>query len=235
MSADQFITALYELIGTCEYGELKGEMLRDRIVVGLRDTTLSERLQLDPDLTLEIAKRTARQKEAVKEHRQELQGDGTYCTRPNPIVVEEVRSGGSAGARGGFAGATGGSSKQGGAPRRKSGTNVSVVGTTTQGQSNALLEIPFVFNAIVRATSGLCFSKTVAATTDHTSLYTVFLGHLGLSPCESSWTDTIQLDDHLVLFKMDTGAEVTAISERDFQSSELKQLEKPNRLVLGPI
>ena len=77
-SADQFITALYELIETCEYGDLKGEMLRDRIVVGLRlrDTTLSERLQLDPDLTLEKAKRTARQKEAVKEHRQELQGDG---------------------------------------------------------------------------------------------------------------------------------------------------------------
>ena len=38
-SADQFITALYELIETCEYGDLKGEMLRDMIVVGLRDTT----------------------------------------------------------------------------------------------------------------------------------------------------------------------------------------------------
>ena len=46
-SADQFITALYELIETCEYGDLKGEMLRDRIVVGLRDTTLSERLQFN--------------------------------------------------------------------------------------------------------------------------------------------------------------------------------------------
>ena len=55
-----------------------------------------------------------------------------------------------------------------------------------------------------------------------------------MSPCESSWTATIQLDDHLVLFKMDTGAEVTAISEREFQSLQLKQLEKPNRLLLGP-
>ena len=33
-SADQFITALYELIETCEYGDLKEEMLRDRTVEG---------------------------------------------------------------------------------------------------------------------------------------------------------------------------------------------------------
>ncbi len=54
---EQFITALYVLAETCEYGELKDQMLRDRIVVGIRDTALSERLQLDPDLTLEKPRR----------------------------------------------------------------------------------------------------------------------------------------------------------------------------------
>ena len=37
-------------------GGLKEEMIRDRIVVGIRDQALSERLQVDPALTLEKAK-----------------------------------------------------------------------------------------------------------------------------------------------------------------------------------
>ena len=66
-SAEQYITALYSLVETCEYGNLRDEMLRDRIVVGIRDVGLSEHLQLDPELTLEKTKKVLRQKEAVKE------------------------------------------------------------------------------------------------------------------------------------------------------------------------
>lgn len=73
-SAEQYITCLYSLVETCNYGVLQEEMLRDRIVVGIRDKALSEKLQMDPTLTLEGAKKLVRQKEAVKEHRQELQG-----------------------------------------------------------------------------------------------------------------------------------------------------------------
>lgn len=45
-SAEQYIAALYCLAETCEYGELKDEMLRDRLV-GIKDADLSERLQMD--------------------------------------------------------------------------------------------------------------------------------------------------------------------------------------------
>ena len=41
-SAEQYITALYGLVKTCEYGGLCDEMLRDRIVVGIRDAAMSE-------------------------------------------------------------------------------------------------------------------------------------------------------------------------------------------------
>ena len=51
-SAEQFITQLYALVETCEYGELIDDMLRDRIVVGIRNQTLSQGLQTDPSLTL---------------------------------------------------------------------------------------------------------------------------------------------------------------------------------------
>ena len=52
-SVEQFITNLYQLVEHCEYGELKEEMIRDRIVVGICDSALSEKLQLDSELTLE--------------------------------------------------------------------------------------------------------------------------------------------------------------------------------------
>ena len=50
----------------CEFGELKEQLIRDRIVVGIRDISLSEKLQMDADLTLEKAKRLVRQLEAVQ-------------------------------------------------------------------------------------------------------------------------------------------------------------------------
>ena len=64
-SAEQYIMVLYGLAASCEYGTLESEMIRDRLVVGIRDTALSEKLQLDAELTLEKAKKSIRQREAV--------------------------------------------------------------------------------------------------------------------------------------------------------------------------
>ena len=56
---------------------MRDELLRDRLVVGIRDKALSEKLQLDPTLMLEKAKTAIRQREAVKEQHQQLQGAAT--------------------------------------------------------------------------------------------------------------------------------------------------------------
>ena len=48
-------------------------MIRDRLVVGILDLKLSERLQMDPKLTLEKAKMLICQSEAVQEHQAILQ------------------------------------------------------------------------------------------------------------------------------------------------------------------
>lgn len=63
---DEFITDLYCLAKHCEYGDLHDDLVRDRIVVGIRDQKLSERLQLEDKLTLEQAIAKVRQSEAVK-------------------------------------------------------------------------------------------------------------------------------------------------------------------------
>ena len=78
---------LYRLAESCDYGDLKDEMIRDRLVVGIRDVVLSRQLQLDPDLTLEKAKKMVRQQEAVHDQQQVLKGV-SYETH----VIEELRT-----------------------------------------------------------------------------------------------------------------------------------------------
>ena len=45
-SIDSFVTSFHSLAEHCEYGALREQMIRDRLVVGLLDPNLSERLQL---------------------------------------------------------------------------------------------------------------------------------------------------------------------------------------------
>ena len=58
---DSFVTSLnYRLAEHCKYRDLHGEMIQYRIIVGLSDSNLSERLQIDPELTLNKAITMAR-------------------------------------------------------------------------------------------------------------------------------------------------------------------------------
>ena len=71
-SVDQFITEVYCLGDNCEFGAMKEELIRDRLVVGIHYLALSERLQMEAELTLDKAKRLIRQREAVKEQQDAL-------------------------------------------------------------------------------------------------------------------------------------------------------------------
>ena len=65
-SVESFITDLYALSKTCNYRGLTNEMIRDRIVVGIRDNSVAEHLQINPELTLDKAISIARQGEMLK-------------------------------------------------------------------------------------------------------------------------------------------------------------------------
>ena len=51
--------AVYALVENCEYGTLKDKMIRDRLVVGICDSALLEKLRMD------TAKKMIHQREAV--------------------------------------------------------------------------------------------------------------------------------------------------------------------------
>lgn len=65
-SAQRHIHALYELSEHCDFSAKREEHIRDRIVVGISDKELSQKLQLIPKLTLEMTVQEVRQSEEVK-------------------------------------------------------------------------------------------------------------------------------------------------------------------------
>lgn len=74
-------------------------MIRDRLVVALRDAKLSEKLQLDPHLTLETAITKARQSEVVHDQQpllrgregQEMEEPLVGAIRPRPKLPKDQK------------------------------------------------------------------------------------------------------------------------------------------------
>ena len=235
-SVECYITALYQLVEFCEFGPLKDDLLRDRIVVGIRDKAVSQRMQLDSNLTLEKAKRLATQSAAVKEQQGELQrmkgGE-----KGNPIVIDEIgkekkrrkqpykRGKDSGPHKGGAQGRTDQKikpqCKRCGKKNHSSGETCPAVGA-----------VCYKCNRKGHYSSQ-CFSKTVApATADDPDLDSTFLGAL---ESDNSWNITLLLGGQETLCKVDTGAEVTAITEQTFLDLKGEHiLTKPSRILRGP-
>ena len=235
-SAETYISELYELIEFCDYGNLKEEMLRDRLVVGIRDTNLSERMQTDSALTLEKAKTMIRQKAAVKEQRRELEATvagstlegiarGTYRRRTN---AHEQKPGGSTRKPLNFKG--GAKTDQApnqctrcGYDKHKAGQKCPAR-TATSNKCNRKGHF-----------SAKCFSKTVALITssEDRGLETAFLDVVS-SQSGVPWMAEMQLQGETVQFKLDTGAEVTAISTEAHQHIGSPTLSPPSKVLYGP-
>ena len=81
-SVDVFIQELYRLAEHCDYGVLREQLIRDRIVVGVIDDALSDRLQAQADLTLDQSVQLSRQAEARKLQRNAV-GTRNSIRRPS--------------------------------------------------------------------------------------------------------------------------------------------------------
>ena len=88
-SIDNFITDLFTLAQHCNYRTLHDEMVHDCIVVGLKDKTLSEKLQLEADPTLEKAINQDREKELVRQQQGIIRQEGSSAS--NVDRVESAR------------------------------------------------------------------------------------------------------------------------------------------------
>ena len=73
-----------------------------------------------------------------------------------------------------------------------------------------------------------------ALTTDSGILDSAFLGAVTPQEHERSWTVDLDLNGKKIQFKLDTGAEVTAISEESLGKLKNISLRKPAKLLYGP-
>ena len=219
-SVEQFITSLYVLAENCAYGELKSEMIRDRIVVGIRDKALSERLQLDPDLTLDSAKSKVRQREAVHEQQTVLQ----QSTIKEEKSLDEMKHRDSRPKQ-----------KSHVRPDRRPKENVKCTrcgkAAHKRGQCPARELTCYKCNKKGHFAS-MCLSKKVASLVEE-ELETAYLNTV-TSHQDSSWTAEIKVNQSVMTFKLDTGAEVTALSEAALACLGEVKIHKPEKILCGP-
>jgi transposase InsO family protein len=221
-TVEQYIVELLKLVEHCEYGTMRDEMVRDRLVVGIRDSPLSEQLQLDSTLTLESAMKRVRQREAVHENQQTLKG--------NPSL-EEVRKGAP----------TQGKNRYTSRPRPSKVTSTSKPRCTRCGKEAHSRDSCPAKEATCHKCkkkghySSQCYSKQVSEVTIANSPNDVnYLDTLGNETEENCWRATITVNGRAVLFKIDTGAEVTAISKSTFKDLDMKELLSTDRILAGP-
>lgn len=74
-SFDNFLTDVKVLVSDCNFGELEDSLLRDKIVSGILDLSIQERLLQNSSLTLKIAENICRAAEVSKIQVKEIRSD----------------------------------------------------------------------------------------------------------------------------------------------------------------
>lgn len=86
-TVDQYVTELKNMAASCDYGDLREGLIRDRIVIGISDATLRARLLRETDVDLAKATQMCRADEVSKQQLKTLAG-------PNESThISEVRNG----------------------------------------------------------------------------------------------------------------------------------------------
>ena len=229
-SAEQFIVELYNLVEFCNYGDLASEMIRDRLVVGIRDRRLSERLQLDSELTLEKAKRAIRQSGAVQGQQHELKGT---TTEPSSSL-DKLQTGTYKQARNAYGRRP---QSEGGKKRRQ--PSIPSKSCTRCGKGSHPRDKCPAKDAVCHRCNrkghfmSCCLTKSLSEVSHDGHLDTAFLDTV-TEKSAISWQEQIVLNGNLIPFKLDTGAEVTAIAPDTYHNLQNVELRKPERILSGP-
>ena len=75
-SMDIYVNKLYRQAEYCDYGNLREQLIRDRLVVGVNDDILSDKLQLEANLQLDAAVTLCRRHEASKQAQAVVRSNG---------------------------------------------------------------------------------------------------------------------------------------------------------------
>ena len=212
---------------------MKEELIRDRLVVGIRNYALSERLQIEAELTLDKAKRLIHQHEAVKEQQEVLKQQNKEDISLDAVAKE--------------------------APRRKLpwippptmrqplAENCRRCGKGPHPRQSCPAKDVMCYRCNRKGHySAQCLSNIVAPQTMNVHEVSSQLNHPQLETSESYldtvegnkqniWAIMIQIQGKPIVVKVDTGAEVTAVSDSTWKSLNIaKPLEETKISLYGP-
>lgn len=221
--AETYIRSLYELAANCEFSDKRDEHIRDRLVVGIRDKRLSQKLQLMPTLTLSEAIQHVRQSEDIAVqvslqtreisselvqqviHRTPTRGRGRYTQRPRGAAAAQSSTAGYGNAR-----------------------NCSRCGKRPHAKDEICLATKSTCNKCNKKGhwQRMCKTKTVREITEEME-NALFLGAVNEETNEEHWTVQVKIGQTPLNFKIDTGADACVISEETFEQLEPKTEMSP--------
>lgn len=241
-SVEHFITALHSLAQTCEFpASFHDEMIRDRIVCGIRDKKVSENLQLDTKLTLEKAVTQSRQAEIIKGQQVILGNDSSSFKVANRIAVTQKNQNNRPKQT---------NDKYRSTPKYSNSSQSATSKTKEacfwcgKNDKHSKQECPArkaICNKCKKTGhyAKVCKSKLQVNQLEGTKP-TAFLGHVLNSINNNAkfcdrWTAKVVIDDTSIDFKIDSGAEVTVIPKNTYDS-KLKHIKLFNskKVICGP-
>ena len=122
---ENFISDLHSLADKCDYADLKEQLIRDRLIVGMSNKKLSEKLQMKEDLTLQKAVDEVVQSEMVHQQ-QKLLRNGAPSTSKGSGDVNHLY----------------GKKQYGKSQKPKSGKQSKQGGKSADGQDHQVLKSP---------------------------------------------------------------------------------------------
>ena len=249
-TCEAYFTELRNLAQTCEFGDLKESLIKDRIVIGINDKRLQERLLQCDDLTLKKAVEMCKARETALLQAAELKPtDMDKCieklkTGWKPSGSQEQSKFRSQNTENGRLN-TGERLNSGRPPVRQQGQQCSYCGSThRRGQCPAYGQS---CNKCGRLNhfAAVCRSRNVNVVDEHDeqssslsdNFQSMFIGAVS-SSCkddQSGWKESIVINNHPVIFKLDSGAQANTMSLKTFQSikGNMNMIMKSNNNLIG--
>lgn len=228
-SIDQYATELRNLVKTCEFGELSESLIKDRIILGIPDNGLRERLLREVDLTLDKALQMCRAAETIKKQSKELQFEVN-----TPVHAVTSKRG------------------YGGAKPNKGNTVQKTRGKIDNkpecgrcGTKHERRKCPAYGKLCTRCGfrnhySSMCRTKTpsrvhsVEEENSDPAFENFYVDTVQSSHTRKEWIVPLKIHNSIIPFKLDTGAQVNILPEKDYMSLQNRpKLNKSNVKITG--
>lgn len=219
-SIDQYVTDLKNIAANCEFGDLRASLIRDRIVCGVTNLSLREKLLEEDDLSLEKTLNICRAMELSKQQAQEISNPSTVDSNVDRVYRRRHK------------------------PNQTEASSSSTRTTVEEyerktcrrcGNSHRMYKCP-AFRETCRRCKGkghfekMCRSRNVDNVDKDENSYTdcdstdesdnsFFVGKINCRSQVRDWYANVKFENNVIIkFKLDTGAQVNCIPLKLFKS-----------------